>query len=720
MAFVKYPPVTTGEAIAVLKQDTMLLHDIVHGDDTATVLTENGVVPSIDKVIKDLTTRVDSAIQDTGWFIVGTFAAGFTFTSYNQVGRDASGELWSYNGDLPFVVNPLTVPSSPLYTQRGDAALRAELAATNSSVIIGGVDAGSIGKRMNYVTPEMFGTVGLLDNDNTLFLAAIATGKKVIANGASYKLNQIVITTPIDLQFGENTIINNVQTNGVKRPSIVVNGAGLTGAATGVTALGATPLYKSVEVASTTGLSAGMSVMMRETAPLALETNVSAPVMEDFNYYEFFTILSIVGNTVVFEEFVGGDFNLSRSITLQQVQFVDNVNIHGGIHSGGNPTGGGIELNWCRKSNVSAKIKGNSDSDRSGGQAIKLSNCWECEAKILYAQWSLFTARADNIQSCTVDVLGGKRTTNGGLIVNNVRQSSINSSVQDNAGDVSGDNLGVSGRSWGNTFGPITVSGANCYTLWIRQPVTNNIFLPIMSTSGITAAVNLYGSKNHMQLIKVRNHSAPAVALEGDNNVLTVDYEGHGSGVVIRGGVTGNKVNGKSISLDPSSYDVLIGGDITDHEIDMLCGNRGFAYGNGVYDNYSNKIRINGPLPFWLGYSQNGRGWSWTRELSGIGSTPHRLQVIGTSSDVAGLKDLVAESGDTAQIYRITLKTNTAVVDMYSEYIITSRQGGWVIDIIKQGTSSFAPKLTINGQFINLTLNGELGPNTVFMLMEKL
>lgn len=75
--------------------------------------------------------RATAAIQSTGWFIVGEFSAGFTYTARNQVGRDADGELWSYNGpftDGSFVVSAGTVPSEPNYTNRGDAALRTDIA----------------------------------------------------------------------------------------------------------------------------------------------------------------------------------------------------------------------------------------------------------------------------------------------------------------------------------------------------------------------------------------------------------------------------------------------------------------------------------------------------------------------------------------------------------------------------------------------------------------
>jgi hypothetical protein len=61
MAFLPYPPNTTTEVIAVLKQDVQIAHDIVHGDANTQVDTEGGLTPSFAKVIKDLTDEVNAA-----------------------------------------------------------------------------------------------------------------------------------------------------------------------------------------------------------------------------------------------------------------------------------------------------------------------------------------------------------------------------------------------------------------------------------------------------------------------------------------------------------------------------------------------------------------------------------------------------------------------------------------------------------------------------------
>jgi hypothetical protein len=61
MAFLPYPPATTTDVIAVLKQDAGIAHEIVHGNVTTDVDTESGLVPSFAKVVKALTDEVNAA-----------------------------------------------------------------------------------------------------------------------------------------------------------------------------------------------------------------------------------------------------------------------------------------------------------------------------------------------------------------------------------------------------------------------------------------------------------------------------------------------------------------------------------------------------------------------------------------------------------------------------------------------------------------------------------
>lgn len=90
----------------------------------------------LDGNFEQIKTRLDKSVK-----IAGYFSAGFVYNSYNEIGVTPDGNWWSYNGALPFTVAAGTVPSAPTYTQRGDAALRSALAAPDSTVPVGGVEA---------------------------------------------------------------------------------------------------------------------------------------------------------------------------------------------------------------------------------------------------------------------------------------------------------------------------------------------------------------------------------------------------------------------------------------------------------------------------------------------------------------------------------------------------------------------------------------------------
>lgn len=193
MSFLPYPPTTTSEAIAIFNQDVPILHEVVHGGDTEEVLTENGLIPSVSKTIKDINDRIDASVKDTGWFNVGTFAAGFTYTAYNQVGRDADGVDWSYNGALPFTVTAGTVPSEPDYTNRGGSSRWVELAATDSSVLVGGVPAGEIAVQYNaFKTVDSFGAAADgTTNDSAAFASAASQGAIILSPNKTYFITEL-------------------------------------------------------------------------------------------------------------------------------------------------------------------------------------------------------------------------------------------------------------------------------------------------------------------------------------------------------------------------------------------------------------------------------------------------------------------------------------------------------------------------------------------------
>ena len=52
------------QAVACIKIDTQLLHDIVHGDDTTVVTTEGGQVKSSAKTVKDMEQAVQAVLDN--------------------------------------------------------------------------------------------------------------------------------------------------------------------------------------------------------------------------------------------------------------------------------------------------------------------------------------------------------------------------------------------------------------------------------------------------------------------------------------------------------------------------------------------------------------------------------------------------------------------------------------------------------------------------------
>jgi hypothetical protein len=143
MSFLPYPPTTVGEAINVFKQDVEILHDIIHGDDTQDVLTENGTVPSVEKLFSEI-------IAKTSWVTAaGSFELGGTITERNQVlRRDSDGFFFSWGGELPKIVPASSTVAGTggegvtAWTNRNDATFASQLAAADSPVLVGGVEAG--------------------------------------------------------------------------------------------------------------------------------------------------------------------------------------------------------------------------------------------------------------------------------------------------------------------------------------------------------------------------------------------------------------------------------------------------------------------------------------------------------------------------------------------------------------------------------------------------
>lgn len=156
--------------------------------------------------------------------VAGYFSSGFTFTSDKQIGIAPDGQWWSYNGSLPFTVPAGTVPSEPNYTNRGDAALRNALAAPDSTVLVGGVEAGDLADAYNQrrVDIRFFGVLFDGSDEGPKLRAALAAGvplyfppnKTIVVNfdpasafddgGVTRYSRCIAIPSNADLMFGSN------------------------------------------------------------------------------------------------------------------------------------------------------------------------------------------------------------------------------------------------------------------------------------------------------------------------------------------------------------------------------------------------------------------------------------------------------------------------------------------------------------------------------------
>jgi len=132
--------------------------------------------------VAELQAQFDAAVLNAGYIPSGTFSAGATLTQANQVLSDGSS-YWRWDGSFPKVV---TAGSEPTPVGVGqwflisDYALRNELADDDSTVLVGGVEAGEIAKRSKagFRTIEEFGGgVGVADN-TAAWQSLLASGAK--------------------------------------------------------------------------------------------------------------------------------------------------------------------------------------------------------------------------------------------------------------------------------------------------------------------------------------------------------------------------------------------------------------------------------------------------------------------------------------------------------------------------------------------------------------
>jgi hypothetical protein len=587
-----------------------------------------------------------------------------------------------------------------------------------------------LNKGMDFVTLEQFGEVGASAYDNNLLLAALNTGSTVLMLGNEYKFDQFEWTGAANIIIGNNTIIRNVQTSGAKKHALSFKGAGLVGAAVSVTHIGGqsglhdhtTRLVDTITVSDPSAFSVGDTVKLSENAAFATETNVSAPTVQDYNSWDYRTILSIDGGDIQFEESIRLNFDTTRSLQLQKVEFLENFYIRGGKHVGGIRGGGGVLLDFCRRSTANEIIgSGISDLDTNGGEPLLVTNSWQCSGSNIGGWRGVFGVRFRFNQSCRFENLHAKRTTNGGVMLVSNIFSHFGPIVLDSAGDNNGDGLGLHSANKFNIIGPITFSGDRCYGAWIKQPSTDNTFLPIISSSGITACILNTGDRNTFQNITVKGNNGSGIGVEANNcTVSWLDYKGPGAGFRIRSGYTGLYIRGRSVSTgsDTFAWDGVLGA-VTGCDIDIEGGARGLQY-ESANRNETNNIIVRGVNPDYYGRIFRGRGWSWATEILGVNSsTPKLFKIVGDVGDVGGLKPLVPPSGDNADAFLITLQTQATFNTAHSQYQLTGRQGLWFLTQIRKGTSSFAPALQINASNEIEILTSSATSLPIFALVEK-
>lgn len=124
-----------------------------YAQDGKYTLEFNNGYPSLDINLidaNDLVGEFNSAILNTGYVLLDNgFTAGYTITQRNEV-LLFSGEWYRWDGALPKAVPAASSPSttggisSGAWVSVGDAALRNDLAATDSTVPVGGVNAGTL------------------------------------------------------------------------------------------------------------------------------------------------------------------------------------------------------------------------------------------------------------------------------------------------------------------------------------------------------------------------------------------------------------------------------------------------------------------------------------------------------------------------------------------------------------------------------------------------
>lgn len=217
-------------------------------DDLGALVNENRLVPTryggnkkswqylVDQFEAEFTEQLLEINKSRGYRVVGTFAAGFDYELFNDVGIDASGNSWIYVGTGAPVktVTAGTVPSAPDYQQvtfnsiDGVAGLRDELNSSSSKI-----ETLEQGKR--FATDHGIIADGTTNNLNALFAlsSAIQANERVIFPSGTIKVdftgspiaNSDKATFLLDIQNKANvTLEGNGAIIYIPQHNIAVNG----------------------------------------------------------------------------------------------------------------------------------------------------------------------------------------------------------------------------------------------------------------------------------------------------------------------------------------------------------------------------------------------------------------------------------------------------------------------------------------------------------------
>lgn len=163
----------------------------------------------------DLVSEFNTAMLSTGWILVDAgFTDGYTITQRNEALKHNS-EYYRWDGALPKTVPALSSPAttggigSGAWLSVGDAALRSELAASDSTVLVGGVEAGDVATRSKEaINVKSYGATGDGVTDDTLAIqAALDAAGVVVFPAGLFITNRLHVRSNTVIWLHSNTEI---------------------------------------------------------------------------------------------------------------------------------------------------------------------------------------------------------------------------------------------------------------------------------------------------------------------------------------------------------------------------------------------------------------------------------------------------------------------------------------------------------------------------------